>query len=610
MRPRHGAFVTRARAALLAAAVAAAVYLPSLGNRFALDDGTIVEHNPAAHSVGAAVQAFGRTYWPPERGAGQWRPLVILSFAVDWQLSGGSPAWLHAVNVAWHAAATALLVPVLAAYVPVTAALAGAIVFAVHPVHVEAVANLVGRAEPMAAVFLMLAVLAGRAVRRRVREARAAWPAEVWLLGAVVAGLLTKEHAAVAVALLALDDLATREVLPQGLPRRDYAVVVAVTAVWFLVRRGIDAGQSFTMLAPTFFGLGAVGRISTMLPVVFVLIRLLVWPFSLSPDYFPQVVPRLEHPTLLGGAGLLLLIGLAALAVLAWRKNRALSAGVFVIGIAWLPTANLLFPTGIVLAERTLYLATVGVALVAAAGFAWLAGRRGARVAVVATGCVAVAFGARTLMQIPVWRDNRDLALWALDAHPEAYRAHQAAARALVLLGDLPAALHQYAISIEIYPLDHYNLTEASAVALDAGRVNLALDYLHRAERLNGSYGLAQILLARALLASGAPRAALAHARRAVVLLPRHPEAARMLAASWMALAQADSALAVWPAFRGRGGSPFDGWLLEASTLAAAHEPQPALLALDSASRYAASDRTAPRRLAEVRALVENARLR
>jgi tetratricopeptide (TPR) repeat protein len=602
--------VTRRRAAWLAAGAAALVYLPSLGNRFALDDGAIVERNPAAHSVGAAVRAFGRTYWPPQNAAGQWRPLVILSFAADWQLSRGSPAWLHGVNVAWHAAATGLLVPVLAAYVPVTAALAGAILFAVHPVHVEAVANLVGRAEPMAAVFLMLAVLAGRAIRRRARDGRAIWPAELALLGAVVAGLLTKEHAAVVVALLALDDLATREALSPALPWRDYAAIVAVTVAWFVVRRGIDAGQSFTMLAPTFFGLGVVGRISTMLPVVFVLVRLLIWPFDLSPDYFPEVVPRLEQPTLLGGAGLLLLVALAALAVLSWRRNRALSAGLGILGIAWLPTANLLFPTGIVLAERTLYLATVGVALVAAAGFAWLTTRHGARIAVAATGCVALAFGARAVSQIPVWRDNRDLALWALDAHPEAYRGHQAAARALVRLGDLPSALRQYAISIELYPLDHYNLTEAGAAALDAGRLRVALAYLRRAGQLDSTLGLTQLLLARALLTAGAPDQALLHARRAVGLVPRHPEAARMLAASFMALGEKDSALAVWPAFRRRGGSPFEAWLLEASTLAAAAQPGQARAALDSAARHAARDSTARGRLESVRALIEKAERR
>ncbi len=600
--------MTKARAALLAAAVGAAVYTPSLGNRFTLDDGAIVERNPAAHSVAAAVRAFGHTYWPPEHPAGQWRPLVILSFAADWQLSGGSPVWLHAVNVVWHAAATALVVPVLAAYVSVPAALAGAIVFAVHPVHVEAVANLVGRAEAMAAAFLMLALLAARAVRRRVREGRRAWPAEAGLLAAVLAGLLTKEHTAVAVALLALDDLATREPGAPALPWRDYAAVAAMTALWFLVRRGIDAGASFAMLAPTFFGLGAVGRISTMLPVVFVVARLLVWPFSLSADYFPEVVPRLEHPTLLGAAGLLLLLALGALAALSWRRNRPLAAGLVIVGIAWLPTANLLFPTGIVLAERTLYLGTVGVALIAAAAFARLAALRGARAAAAATGCVALVFGVRVVTQIPVWRDNRDLALWALEAHPEAYRAHQAAARALVRLGDLRGALEQYAVSIELYPLDYYNLTEAGAAALDAGRTGLALDYLRRAERLDGTYGTAQVLLARALLTSGANGAGLTHARRAVALLPRQAEAARMLAAGFMAAADTDSALAVWPAFLRRGGSPFEGWLLSASTLAAAGRRGEARAALDSASRYAAADSTAPRRLAEVRTLVENAR--
>ena len=71
--------MTRRRASWLAAAAAVVVYLPALGNRFALDDGSIVERNPAAHSVGAALRAFDRSYWPAENGAGQWRPLVILS---------------------------------------------------------------------------------------------------------------------------------------------------------------------------------------------------------------------------------------------------------------------------------------------------------------------------------------------------------------------------------------------------------------------------------------------------------------------------------------------------------------------------------------------------
>jgi len=602
--------VTRRRAAWLAAGAALVVYLPALGNRFALDDGSIVERNPASHSVGAALRAFDRSYWPPENGAGQWRPLVILSFALDWQVSRGSPAWLHAVNVLWHAAATAGVVLVAAPYVTEVGALVVGLLFAVHPVHVEAVANLVGRAELMAGLFLFLSMLVARAVRRRRGEGRPTWLAEAGLLVTVACGLLSKEHAAVAVALLALDDLATRRGGSPGLPLRDYAAVTAVTLVWFLVRRPIDAGQSFALVAPTFFGLGTAGRIATMLPVTFVLVRLLAWPFSLSPDYLPAVLPRLERLTPLGAAGFVLLLALAALAVATWRRHRALSVALCIIGIAWLPTSNLFFPTGVVIAERTLYLASAGAALIGALGYEWIERRRVSRAAAVAVAAVVVAFAARTALQVPVWRSNRNLVLWALETHPESYREHQAAARALVRSGQLRAALEQYAIAIELYPLDYYNLAEAGAAALGASRPRLALDYLRRSERLDGTLGLTQQLLSRVLLAVGSPGEALQHARRAVAALPRQPEAARFLAASFVALGERDSALAVWPAFRGRGGSPFEGWLLEASTLAAVGQAARASAALDSAARQAPSDSVIALRLNEVRRLIELSRER
>jgi len=581
--------VTRGRAAWLAAAAAAVVYLPALGNGFALDDGPIVERNPAAHSVGAAVRAFDRAYWPPENGAGQWRPLLVLSFAVDWQLSGGSPVWLHAVNIAWHAAATALVVLLLALYVPEAAALAGGLVFAVHPVHVEAVANLVGRAEPMAATLLLAAVLLGRLVRKRRQEGRASWPAELGLVAAVGGALLCKEHAAVAVALLALDDAASRGRIGRALPWRDYAAVVVLTVVWFLLRRSVDAGASFAMVASTFFGLGAVGRVSTMLPVVFVLLRLLVWPFSLAPDYMPPVVPRLEHPTLLGAAGLLVLAASAALAVASWRRHRALSAGLLLVGLAWLPTSNLLFPTGVVIAERTLYLASAGVALVVAAAFEWWESRWGRPPATWITAVAAVAFAARTATVAPVWRSNRDLVLWALEEHPESYRQHQAAARALVRMGDLSGALHQYDLSTELYPFDHYNLAEAASAALDAGRPRQALGYLRRVGPVNSS-ALTEVLMARALVAVDSGTAALPHARRAVALAPRDLAAAGVLAATFAAVGQRDSAVAACAAYRRAGGSPFDSWTLEASLLAGLGDAAAASAALDSATRVAPPD--------------------
>ena len=599
--------MTLRRAALAAALVAVLLYLPSLGNRFALDDSPIIENNPTAQSVGAALRAVGEPYWPARHMAGLWRPLTILSFAVDWQLSGGSTVMLHATNVALHAAATALLVPVLAAFVPPAAALAGAVLFAVHPVHVEAVANLVGRSELLVALFLFAALLAGRAVRRRRMDGSSTLAAEAALVLAVALALLSKEHAVVAVALLWLDDRALRKPGEPGLPIRTYIAVVVLSAVWFAAHRAAEGNLAFAATAPTLRGLTAVGRASTMGPVIFTVIRLLVWPFDLSPDYHPHVLERLEGPTVTGLAGLGVLVALIALALASWRRHRAASVGLLVIGVAWLPTANFLFPTGIVLAERTLYLPSYGLALLAAAGWAAMSRRMPARGSALIGLLVVAPLALRSLIQIPVWRSTRDLVVTALYTHPESYRVHQTAARVYARMGDYRSALHEYRLSAELFDKDPYVLAEAGEAASREGYPREALRYLTQAERLDAGYAPTLQWMAAALIAVAADSEALAYARRAVEAAPTEPEAARMLAASFMALRQPDSAVAVWPAFAARGGSPFERWLLAATTWSAAGQPDSAQAALVRARSLVPDDSTSRQRLDWATALVVGA---
>jgi tetratricopeptide (TPR) repeat protein len=574
--------------------VAAAVYLPALRNGLALDDGPIIELNPRAHSIAAALRAVDEPYWPPEHAAGLWRPLPILTYAVEWQLTGGNTVVMHATNIALHAAVTGLLVPFLAAYVPPAAALGAAVVFAIHPVHVEAVANVVGRAELLAALFLLLAILLARRVRRApsVRT-----PLEAGLIGAVALALLSKEHAAIAVGLLLLDDLARGED-GRRLPLRLYLAVTLLTAAWLIARARVDQGLSFRAVAPTFYGLDGWGRLATMGPALLVVLRLLVWPFRLQTDYLPQVLPRLEQLTAPGALGLAVLLATAALAILSWRRHRAAAAGLLMMGLAWAPTSNLLFPTGVVIAERALYLPTVGLALVTAALLAQPGARRH-RHAVLAGGvALLIGFAARTVTRIPFWKDNRELVIRGLLEHPESYKVHQSHARVLSRMGDAEGAHRAYLMSVELYPLDPYNMTEAGAGALAAGHPEVAVRLLMESEMRDSNYMLTQQHLVTAFLEMGEPAEALKHARNAVALGPSDAESARLLAASHLALGAVDSALAVWPAFEAAGGSAFDRWLLTATTQAAAGARDSALAALRRAVALA-TDSTALRRLRE-----------
>src|SRR5947208_8580926 len=176
-------------------------YVPALWNGFALDDLYIIVWNPLVHSGQGAWRAFTAPYWPPDLGGQMYRPLPLATFAVDWTLTHGHPVWFHATNLLWHAG-VAVIVTALAFGSPspegrggqgVRTALAAGLIFAVHPVHVEAVANVIGLGELMAAAGVCLAVYAA-VVRQSLG----------WSGAALLLGLVRKENAVVAPALIGL----------------------------------------------------------------------------------------------------------------------------------------------------------------------------------------------------------------------------------------------------------------------------------------------------------------------------------------------------------------------------------------------------------------------
>ena len=175
---------------LAVALCAVVVYLGALWNRFAFDDLPIVLWNSLFGRPGAWWRAFGASYWPPELGGGMYRPLTISTYALDWLV--GRIAWFHAANLLWHAGASVALAAIARRWSGDRAALAAGLIFAVHPVHVEAVANVAGRAELMAALFALLAVY-GALVRDHLG----------WSVLAAALGLLSKENAAVVPGLIA-----------------------------------------------------------------------------------------------------------------------------------------------------------------------------------------------------------------------------------------------------------------------------------------------------------------------------------------------------------------------------------------------------------------------
>ena len=426
--------------AVIVFVAAVALYVPTVRYGFVQDDRAIVAGNPAAHSIGAALRAFDDPYWPQESGAGLYRPVTILSYAVDWTVSGGRPGWLHLMNAVWHGLAAVLLMLVVARWLPPLGATAAGLLFAWHPVHVEAVASLVGRAELLAAVGILGAVLAAR---------------RGWWVGAVLCAalaMLSKEHGVIAGVVILLDNWL------QGPERRRYPaglwIALAIVTAGFLSAWLVIGRAGASDVAAVFLGRGVMGRLAVALPAIARAAQLLVWPVSLSADYGPQVIPARASFSLAAAFGAIVVIAVPLLLVWCRRRAPAVAFTAALAALSYLPTSNLLFPSGVVLSERNLYLAVGLAAALGGMGLEWVTSRWGPRPGLAALGVVALGCGARSLARLPAWRDNRSELLTLLAEHPESYRAHLSAAAVLAGLRDTAGARREYRVADSLFAGD------------------------------------------------------------------------------------------------------------------------------------------------------------
>ncbi|MCP4806449.1 MAG: hypothetical protein GY913_22025 [Proteobacteria bacterium] len=384
-------------AVALVAALAAA-YGPSVLCGFVWDDTPLVVNNLLTSELSNVGAFFRSDLWQTAGGAesdsGYYRPVMLLSLAVDRALWGASAAGHHLQSLLWHFAGCAALFALLRQLVAPAAAWVGVALFALHPVQSEAVIWIAARNDLMAGAFLFAGVAS--------LLPRDASPARIAAGGALVLlGMLSKESAVFAVVLLLFLDLAHFG-RPVGGAR--YVAAGGAVAVWFGLRSwaGIegasvpDTGQ-LGWLAGNFGQVGGHYLLKVFLP---------------HPLSNGETAEYLDHG--LAALGVAWLAGVVAAGLAVRRGGRLAIAG---LGLAVLALGPALLTVAVrgQLGERYLYLPIGGLALALAA--AWPARIRASLgalpVALVAVGLIA----ART----PDWAD--DVSLWgsAAETTPNPY---------------------------------------------------------------------------------------------------------------------------------------------------------------------------------------------
>jgi len=503
--PSRGWFV-------LLGAVAIGCYLNSLRGALIYDDLNAIVRNPAVVELDLLRIARTASWFPPNGEFDAYRPVTTASFAANHALHGTAPLGYHVVNTLLHAAVCVVLATVL---VRVTGdarlALVAGFLFAAHPVHVEAVASVVGRAELLAALLGLLAwwiVLA-----RHGPGARAAAALVLF------AGVLAKENAAAIVAVAVAADLIYR----RPLDVRAYWPLAAAVAAAILLRSVVLGG-----VAPRPFRLDNVlataspaSRLWTVVAVVATYARLLVWPVHLSADYsYPQVALATSpaDPRVLAGLAVLAVAG--ALATWGWFRQRHACFAIAFAALTFAIVSNLLVLIGTLMAERLLYLPSAGFCLLLALAIVTIGARIGRRpTATVALAAVVVGlYAARTVERNAVWRDAPTFFAAMVADAPRSARSHRELGLSLSEQNRHGDAIAEMETSLRLAPDEPVTLYDLGNVLVRTGRLGEAIAAYERSIELRPDLASAYVNLGNAHSQRGDEAAAEAAFRRGLAI--------------------------------------------------------------------------------------------
>lgn len=280
----------------------------------------------------------------------------------------------------------------------------------------------------------------------------------IWLAGLFVvalAGVFSKENAAVLIALMVLWDVAFGWVKRPGWKPRQaaYLLMGAVLCILMVARWKVFEGEPWPetpFLDNPIRNAGLFQGRLTAISVIGRYLGLMVWPARLSSDYAYNQIPVARFSDIGPWLVLLLAGGILATVIARYRTDRTLFWATGFFAIALLPTANLIFPIGAIMALRFLYLPSAGFAIALAA----VALRLNRPVVMrVLIGIAIVALAARTLARIPAWQDNGALGAADVITAPGSFRTHQVLAQALYAQdpkGNLDRAIREYEITYHV----------------------------------------------------------------------------------------------------------------------------------------------------------------
>ncbi|MEK6733420.1 MAG: tetratricopeptide repeat protein [Candidatus Omnitrophota bacterium] len=457
-------------------------YLNSFQNQFVFDDEDFVVKNSTIQDWHKWPHVFTENMIQGARkGSNFYRPLQSLTHGVDYILWKDKPQGHHAFNILFHILAAITAYMMLKAVFSREASFLAALFFAVHPVHTEVITYISGRSEPMAAFFILLAVLL---FSKNI----------VLSCVSFILAILSKESAFIAPALIMLYSYFSTLRL-RRIARTISDILRAISpfiiiGIIYGVLRLTVLNFSNTVganLPQPYFYVPLYLRFLTFLKTLHVYFSILLWPFGLHMER--QIGLARSIFELQVFSGLSIFVSLFFIAVRIKKWNNAVLFSVCWFFIAMFPYSNII-PINALIYEHWLYLPSIGFFLF----IAWLLeelikkGKVFKYAAIALAVITALFYMWRTYERNKEWRDPISFYESTIKYAPDSARLHNNLAMAYADKGRLDDAIKEYKKAIEsgdYYPQTHYNL---SNIYLQKNDYENAIKELKRSIEIDSSF--------------------------------------------------------------------------------------------------------------------------
>ncbi|XP_005570531.2 protein O-mannosyl-transferase TMTC1 isoform X5 [Macaca fascicularis] len=463
---RQGCGLAPAGAAALLAGASCLCYGRSLQGEFVHDDVWAIVNNPDVRP-GAPLRwsIFTNDFWGKGMAENtshkSYRPLCVLTFKLNIFLTGMNPFYFHAVNVILHCLVTLVLMYTCDKTVFKNRGLAfvTALLFAVHPIHTEAVAGIVGRADVLACLLFLLAFLSyNRSLDQGcVGESFPSTVSPFFLLFSLFLGtcaMLVKETG---------------------------ITVFGVCLVYDLFSLSNKEDKSFL----TYSYLLAFN------------VWLLLAPVTLCYDWQVGSIPLVETiwdmrnlATILL-AVVMALLSLHCLAAFKRLEHKEVLVGLLFLVFPFIPASNLFFRVGFVVAERVLYMPSMGYCILFVHGLSklctWL-NRCGATTLIVSTVLLLLLFSWKTVKQNEIWLSRESLFRSGVQTLPHNAKVHYNYANFLKDQGRNKEAIYHYRTALKLYPRHASALNNLGTLIRDTAEAKM---YYQKALQLHPQHNRA-----------------------------------------------------------------------------------------------------------------------